>query len=216
MFPTVEVRWFHRGEAPSEVTEWFLRGEPGPDQQPRRVDHYLRLGQRDSIGIKLRQGRIEIKRRHHRHGVVRFHDQLAGVVEGWRKWSLPLAALGGDLANAVTPASSWIAVQKARMLRKYQIVGEGQLVSVPADVFPAQGCSVELTGVRARETTWWTLAFEAFGKESSRHSNLVLAVENVLAGESVPFLLDARDSYGYPRWLALLEESETLHRATFQ
>ncbi|HSR30031.1 MAG TPA: hypothetical protein VLY63_05650 [Anaerolineae bacterium] len=210
MFPTVEVRWFHRGETPSDVTEWFLRDEPSPDQQPRRIDHYLRLGQRDSIGIKLREGRIEVKRRQHRHGVVRFHDQIAGVVESWRKWSLPFAALGGDLANAAMPAASWIAVQKARLLRKYQIVGEGQLVSVPAEVFPVQGCSVELTGVHTQGEAWWTLAFEAFGKASTRYDYLVLAAETVLAREGGPFLFDPRDSYGYPRWLALLQEMETL------
>jgi hypothetical protein len=206
MFATVEVRWFFEGRVPEGVAEWFRRGVYGPDEQPRRVDHYLRLGETESLGIKLREGRIEIKQRHRPHGVVRFHERAAGLVEGWRKWSLPLAGVGEGLAHALVPDSAWMAVQKERSLRNYRLGSGGQLVPVPGVAYPGQGCGAELTTVEAGGAVWWSLAFEAFGPESSLQENLVSGIEHLFAREGVPFPLDARASYGYPRWLALLQQ----------
>lgn len=206
MFATVEVRWFYEGRVPEIVREWFRRGAYGPDEQPRRVDHYLRLGETESLGIKLREGRIEIKQRHRPHGVVRFHERAAGLVEGWRKWSLPLAGVGEGLAHALVPASAWIAVQKERSLRIYGMGSGGLLFPVPGVAYPEQGCGVELAAVEVGGAVWWSLAFEAFGDESSLQENLVSAVEDLFAREGVPLLLEAQASCGYPRWLALLQQ----------
>ena len=68
MFATAEVRWFYEGAVSPEVLEWFEQGELTPEEQPYRVDYYLRLSDRDSLGIKLREGRIEVKQRHRQHG----------------------------------------------------------------------------------------------------------------------------------------------------
>lgn len=206
MFATVEVRWFYEGRVPVEVREWFQRGVYGPDEQPRRVDHYLRLGDTDSLGIKLREGRIEIKQRHHPHGIVHFHERAAGLVEGWRKWSLPLAEVGEGLAHALVPASAWIAVQKERSLRICRIGSDGLLIPVPGVAYPGQGCGVELTAVEVGGAVWWSLAFEAFGDGSYLQENLVSGIERLFNHEGVPFLLEAQASCGYPRWLSLLQQ----------
>ncbi|NIV28827.1 MAG: hypothetical protein GWN58_04720, partial [Anaerolineae bacterium] len=65
MYPTLEARWFMRGSIPHEVREWFARGEPAPIHEPPRMDHYLRLQRSNALGIKLREGRLEIKQRLH-------------------------------------------------------------------------------------------------------------------------------------------------------
>lgn len=63
MYPTAEVRWFHRGKVPLDVMAWFLRLHGEPEEPGHRVDYYLRLSDADALGIKLRDGRIEIKTR---------------------------------------------------------------------------------------------------------------------------------------------------------
>jgi hypothetical protein len=204
MFPTVEVRWFYTGIIPREVLAWFQQGAYEPDQPSCRVDHYLRLGDIDSLGIKLREGRIEIKQRYGQQTIVRFHEHVAGVLEGWCKWSLALAEPVASLPDILIPASCWVAVQKERQVQRYQVVGHRQIVTVPAQRFPEQGCTLELTSIQARATAWWSLAFEAFGDETSLRDNLLLTVEQVLAHDGVPCSLEAADSYGYPAWLAML------------
>jgi hypothetical protein len=60
MFPTTEVRWFTQGVIPSEVLRWFHEERKAFEEQPLRVDYYLRIVEGESLGVKLREGRLEI------------------------------------------------------------------------------------------------------------------------------------------------------------
>ncbi|MGD2143645.1 MAG: hypothetical protein PVF54_04105 [Anaerolineae bacterium] len=200
MFPTVEVRWFHRGRIPPEVEAWFRRGAGPVAEHQLREDHYLHLDDTDALGVKLRQARIEIKQRVRPNGMVRFHERVAGLVEGWRKWSFRLAEGGSAISSILRPAKSWIAVEKERTLRTYQLAADGRVVPLLGRELPAEGCKLELTSVRAVGQAWWTLAFEAFGDESALGKRLMLTAQHVFAGEQPP-LLHAHDSRSYPAWL---------------
>ena len=200
MWPTVEVRWFYPGQIPAPLLAWFhqVRGEP--EAQPCRVDHYLRLKTTEALGIKLREGRIEIKQRQRRLGLVRFHERVAGQVEAWRKWSFPLTRAGASLVGLLTPASSWTAVEKERTLLRFQVAAGGRVVPLPPASHEAHGCGLELTRIRARGAAWWSLGFEAFGQEANLQESLVTVARHLLASGAVPHL-DSAASYGYPRWL---------------
>ncbi len=204
MFPSIEVRWFYQEMIPSDVAAWFQQGRVEPGQEPGRVDSYLRLGELDALGIKLREGRIEIKQRQRQHGIVAFCERLTGLVEAWRKWSLPLASAEGDLSGILVPASSWIPVQKERSVLKYQVTADGRSAAVPSDSFAVQGCMVELTSIRAGGEAWWSLGFEAFGEGCSLLKTLLPVVEHVLARGEIPLPFDESHSYGYPAWLSRL------------
>ncbi len=199
MFPSLEVRWFCGGSTPAEVVEWFGGGERTPEEEPRRVDYYLRLGNMDALGIKLREGRLEIKQRHLQQGVVRFHEHAAGLVEQWYKWSFWVSEAGP------TPRPSWIGVQKERRLRKYQLAEDGKLVAIPTGEYPERGCAAELTTIQVEGQEWWSLGLEAVGEGSSLAETLMRTARHVLAPGHLSFSFDAVHSYGYPRWLALLE-----------
>ena len=205
MYPTLEVRWFMPGSIPQEVREWFVRGDPAPLQEPPRVDHYLRLQRSNALGIKLREGRIEIKQRLHQYGNIRFHRRVTGAIEHWRKWSMPLAATGEGLAEILVPKSSWTAVRKERLLRGYHCETGGQVIATPGG-YTDRGCHLELTTVQAGDRVWWTLAFEAYGTEPSLRGSLTSTMSHILGSDGAPTTLDARDSYGYARWLAQLEQ----------
>jgi hypothetical protein len=205
MFPSMEVRWFYKGVVPEEVVAWFQQDRPEVDEQPGRLDYYLCLGDMDGLGIKLREGRIEIKQRQHQRGVVRFRQRVAGLVEGWRKWSLAMADPESDLSDIVVPVSSWIPVRKERSLRQYGVARDGRSTAVSAGSLFGQGCNVELTSIEAGGERWWSLGFEAFGDESYLWEMLLTVVEHVFALK-VPFFFDASHSYAYPRWLGMLAQ----------
>jgi hypothetical protein len=191
------------------------------------VDRYLRLPGLDGLGIKLREGRIEIKQRQRKYGVLHLpgdtplHERppqrdaqdkelepgnasagrAVGQVESWRKWSFGLA--NRPLARLATPAASWIAVRKARSLRIYQIGENQRVVPLATGDDALQGCSMELTDVEVFGQAWWTLGLEAFGDESALQEGLLTVAGHVVASH-LPVALDVQDSYGYPKWLDLV------------
>jgi hypothetical protein len=205
MFATMEVRWFYEGIVSPEVREWFQQSGQEPEEQPVRIDYYLCLPNADFLGIKLREGRVEIKQRHRQHGVIHFHKRIAGMVEHWRKWSFELAEVNDGLSNMVTPASSWIGVSKERKLRRYRMTANQVAVAVTAEEHRDQGCDLELTTISVGGKDWWSLGFEAFGSEAILQETLLLVAKQVLAvGE--PPILDVRDSCSYPKWLAMITQ----------
>ncbi len=207
MFPSMEVKWFREGAIPPTVWEWFQQRDGQPETQPCRVDYYLRVTDRDSLGIKLREGRIEIKQRHRQYGVVRFDGRVAGLVEQWHKWGFELTSVGSDPASILGVSRSWIGVKKERRLYRYRVTSDQKVVAVPATGYPVQGCQLELTRIGVEERTWWSLGFEAFGDVSTIEESLFVVARQVLAAGEPP-ALEAKESYGYPKWLQIVEERE--------
>lgn len=206
MYPTAEVRWFLPGPVPPAVEAWFRRGPRDVEQQPRRTDHYLHLPGSEGLNIKLREGLIEVKQRVGETALTPLHERVTGIVERWRKWSFDLAQPDGARRHVV-PASPWIAVQKRRRLRTYQVKIPEDVVAPSTTEPPTQGCEVELTQIDALGQTWWTVAFEAFGEETALRENLLLVARHVLGADEPPSL-QASDSRGYAAWLARLAHSE--------
>jgi len=207
MISTLEVRWFCTGTVPPDVLSWFHQGEGQPAEPLPRVDHYLQIADGDSLGIKLREGRIEVKQRQRQLGAVRFHERVTGIVEHWRKWSLSLASQTGNFAGMTMPAPGWVGVHKERQLSRYRITGHRKLIAMSPAEYPDQGCDLELTRVRGSGCEWWTLGFEAFGGEANLQEHLSLAAEQLL-GAADPPLLPVQNSYGYPRWLQIVAQRE--------
>lgn len=199
MFPTVEVRWFYAGPIPTEVLEWFQWEAWTPEDQPYRVDRYLRLEGMRSLGIKLREGRLELKQRHRSYGIVHFDERISGFVESWRKWSFGTTESGARLDILLAPDSSWIDVQKERKLRRYQLAKDGWVVS-DLERYPPQGCNLELTSIMIGQRPWYSLGLEAFGDEGRLVEDLHTVAQHALVQGAAP-TLSHKDSYSYPAWL---------------
>jgi hypothetical protein len=202
MFPTMEVRWFSAGAIPATVQAWFQLRAGQPEEQPYRVDHYLRPADGESLGIKLREGRLEVKKRRRELGVFCFHERIAGRVEHWHKWSFAFAP---DVSSLTRP--SWIGVGKERRLYRYQLTGDHQLKAISTPDYTRPGCDLELTSVSIADQAWWSLGLEAHGDERSIQDMLFLVAPQVFTAGQPP-ALQASDSYGYPRWLSLVEKGE--------
>jgi hypothetical protein len=202
MYATTEVRWFFEGMPPPAAVEWFRGGNREPEVETRRVDHYFRLAGVNTLGIKLREGRIELKQRQRQLGVVRFAERVHGVMEQWHKWSMSLAESGTSLAAMVLPGRSWIGVEKRRQVRSYNVTDGNEVRVVEAGEFPRRGCSWELAAIRVAGQSWWTTGLEAFGDEGDTPGDL-LRVAQLLLSDRVPQTLEAKDSFSYPEWLEI-------------
>jgi hypothetical protein len=204
----VEARWFGAGIVPADVGAWFYQDAPQPQQEPLRTDCYLHLPGQDSLGIKLREGSLELKQRACVSDVVHFDGRIAGHVEHWHKWRFMAAETDHGLAADQYAEGSWIAVEKDRRLRTYHVTDTKEVMAVPLPVMtstdlPQQGCHLELTILRVDDKQWWSVGFAAFGDEDALQDTLLLhlVAAHGFAGTALPALA-ATNSYGYPRWLS--------------
>ena len=200
MLVTVEIRWFHLGKVPAQTLEWFQHGSQHVGVQPSREDQYLALPACDALGIKLRQGRIELKQGYQHFDALRVCGRIAGRPRLWRKWGFVLDQADAALSGIPPQSPWWLSVQKERMVRIYRTTGAGTMLAVPAGEYPDRGCHLELAQVHVRGEAWWTVGFEAFGDEPTLYEDLLLAANETLAAGEAP-RLSSRDCYGYPQWL---------------
>jgi hypothetical protein len=202
MYPTVEVRWFYQGEIPASIFDWFCQYGDPPAAQPPRLDYYFPQTNQGRLGIKLRQGCIELKALRHAYQVSSLHQQVHGVIEGWRKWSLPLAPDHVLITKTRGFTQSWIEVAKQRWLTAYTL-RDGELSGPANTAGLSAGCHLELAQVEAKNTRWWSLGLEAFGEQNSNYQRLTDTAQGLFALYDPP-VLEGEDSYSYPRWLEII------------
>ena len=201
---TAELRWFYRGTLPSEIFQWFQQDQLGGHLAPpeEREDLYLYSPGCEYLGIKLRQGRLEIKWRKAELGVVHFGDRVEGKAEKWGKWLCE-----DPTAESFQPADvvgkSWVSVKKVRSQRQYQVFPGESITAVPVTESIAQGCNVELTQLSINGNAWWSLAFEAEGEDDCLMEHLQ-AVATWVFKSYRGSNLQAEDSYAYPSWLCVV------------
>jgi hypothetical protein len=199
MLATVEARWFMAGSPAEEVRRWFERRGSVTKAKPR-IDSYLYQPGITSIGIKLREGRVEVKRRDIDFGLVPLGFRVTGRLGLWRKWSFTV--VGTERTEAAD--DGWVSVEKERRLRKYAINDINGLTAVDPDSFPERGCSVELVELNVRDVEWWSVGFESFGPdEALLRSTLEMVATTCLESQDHP-ALHAENSFDYPEWLAAL------------
>lgn len=206
---TAEVRWFFRGSPPADVREWFHRGSLWAPE-PHRVDEYLVLPGRSTVGIKLREGRFEVKARTAAPEATEYPGGVWGYREGWVKWSRYAVDAAQARSFLVAGDEEWLRVGKARTLRGFSLegVGGGDAREVDArGERPGRGCAAEITELEVmapRVSSWWTLGLEGFDAEGSVEECLDRGARSFFAGEPVPIALDLDASRSYAGWLASL------------
>lgn len=210
MYKTVEVRWFREGSLPAEVKSWFAVCPGKADGWESRVDSYLSLNS-GNIGIKLREGRLEIKQRSQKIGYLQFNKRMAGLVERWWKIGTDLSQLPTKDEPLFNDLSGWKAVRKERNLKLYRSedfgtdntrLSPGDRPSIRENDLEL-GCTLEIAGIHFMGQDWWSLAFEAFGEPGAAYSLLLNVIKPLTYNQQSP-KLKTSESYSYPRWLAIL------------
>jgi hypothetical protein len=215
---TLEVRWFLPGAlegSGSSLENWF-RTRPrhgGGDAPPLawvpappawRQDRYLMIPGHDDMGIKWREGRLEIKGREASLGYRMFAPGIEGLCERWIKWSYAGDAVAHRLRELFRggAANGVVLVEKRRLQRMLAIDAAGRVTEIGPNEPRARGVNVELAQIQvvgsARETHW-SLAFEAFPGDRHRAEPFVQVVAAFL--ENCPALPLADHSMSSPRWL---------------
>ena len=205
MLTTNELRWFYPGKIPEDIEVWFQQNCLIDQMQApeERQDRYLYTPECNYLGIKLRQGRLEVKWRKAEFGVLRFGELVEGVVEKWGKWLCDDPSDESFQLVQVVGSSSWINVQKLRYSQAYQVLPNFSVQPIAANEHTQNGCHVEITHLLIQDHPWWSLAFEAFGEDAHLMDNLQTTaswVFNTYRGSK----LQAQNSYGYPHCLALV------------
>jgi hypothetical protein len=199
MLVTVETRWFLEGPLPPEVLRWFQRD--GASVKPaHRIDRYLLAPGCTAIGMKLREGRFEVKRRDKDLGVLRLAPGVTGRLALWRKWGFQVSGAQSD-----SPDENWVGVEKERWLRKFVTQGSA-LKEIDANDFGAGGCSIELTRLAINGEPWWSIGLESVGEPPQAREELQSVAAHFFesGGDSAPpaLSLQVEDSLDYPEWLA--------------
>lgn len=202
MLISAELRWFERGTLPEAIAQWFQH-ELGDYLAPaeERVDIYLYLPKCEYMGIKLRQGRLEIKWRKAELGIMRFGDAVEGKAEKWGKWLCEDPTQESFHPQHFAAENSWVSVKKKRSQRQYQVIPGKLIKAVPVTESIDQGCTVELTQLSINDNNWWSLAFEALGEDDCLINNLQ-AVASEVFQTSGGLKLQVQESYAYPSWLS--------------
>jgi hypothetical protein len=207
MLASAEVRWFFRGDPPVEMGEWFRDGELWT-QQPDRIDEYLVLPGCSTTGIKLREGRLEVKVQTEGPVATEYPGGVRGHRDGWVKWSRSVGIAERVRAFLRAGDERWVRVRKDRALRGFSLDGashDGDPREVDAGgERPRRGCGVEITEVRVlapAESTWWTLGLEGFDDGGGAAECLDRVARFFFAGEPPPCALDLESSRSYAAWL---------------
>ena len=208
-----EIRWFLQGEPPAALGSWFASSSKALEA-PLRIDEYVHLPGCVTTGIKLREGRLEVKAQTEPPTAVSYSASVAGLRDGWVKWSRTATDAAALRELASDPADTWVYVAKQRQLRKFVRGPDGYTEISPVEL-PAHGYQVELTAVRARlgaaarhapsaalldgAPRWWSVCVEAFGDGPA--GDIDDAVRALL-GLGFPASLPPAASCAYPAWLA--------------
>ena len=153
---TLEVRWLLPGRLDAAVAGWFGRF---PAETESREDTYLVEPELRGLSVKVRAGRsLEIKMCHGTVGMLEVPGRARGRIQAWQKWSIPVGPLGrgGDV-----PAG-WTLIRKDRRISQFRLIATEIAAGVPGRADEPR-CAVELTEVRVRDETWWSVGFEAAG-----------------------------------------------------
>ena len=216
-FVSHEVRWFFERNANQYETlkHWFEVaaavpknpnvGRPAWDD---RCDVYLIVPGSDDMGIKWREGELQIKGCVSSLGTQVFCGRHQGMVEHWMKWSYANTPapyrrlfLTGQETGLVT-----VSVWKNRALRKVTFdntTGEPKEVDAAAVVDRCIG--FELTQLEVAGKAYYSLAFEASPIDSAMDFAFSQVVEAFLDG--LPEInLTTDDSQSYPAWLGRIIE----------
>lgn len=192
---TREIRWFFQEERPG-ILALFEGLQPDQVTVETRRDDYLCLPEKEDLGIKIRQGRLEFKYR--TQGPQPPENALiAGKEECWEK-------LGFELKQGAIPPvlethseAFWVQVTKHRWVTMVRAT-DGELhFSPPGRPYP-ESVQVEYTRLGVKGQEWHTSGFEW-----SSGQPLGLP-ESFLKRWVVPEGLSEANSMGYPAFLSRL------------
>lgn len=194
-----EIRWFSNKETP--LLKLFNAFPGKSNDTQARTDRYLNR-KSESIGIKIREGRMEVKL------LIKPHQQTfkrqRWTIEDWVKCSYEDSATSlKKLGNIDSENFSWIDISKKRKQKKFKIISK-TVTPVDFNEQINQGCTIEFTSLKVHKTIpWYTLGFEAFGIDNAASYRNLTAMLNYSQAYLKPKVLSKIICGGYARFFCL-------------
>ena len=191
------MRWFFEGKIPINVTK--ILEETALDISENRTDHYLLVQGCENIGIKVRNSRLEIKRRRDVQSYDISELNISGNIERWERWEWNDKTACIEIEQSIysDDKNPWIKVDKKRWQKKFN-VRDKVLLPVPSQSLYSD-LAMEITKLKSNGETWWTIGFDLFTEQDHSFFDRLIEIFPVL---QIEVDLKKERSYGYPRWLS--------------
>ncbi|MCK0159167.1 hypothetical protein [Allomuricauda sp. F6463D] len=198
MHRTREIRWFFQNEK-EQLTNWFQ--QLNCTSMRSRTDFYLDINNED-IGIKLREGKIEVKHRIGTRANGGLNHNIWGCFDEFLKWSFNVQEQDRVLSKIIDfEHCEWIPVQKKQKVVQLTAVnGENKLKPISEHL--TSGCQLEYSTITIFNQKWYTLALEWFGEP-------YVELENSIISEMMGSIkLHMKESFGYANFLSKLSHTK--------
>ena len=210
---SIETRWFFEGDSSQypALRLWFESCKPFPRaagvQAPAwkgraggAPDVYLLMPGCTDMGIKWREGTLQIKGRTADLGERRFGTAHAGKLQRWIKWTYPEVPASYralfEASEAQGPETA--PVYKTRALRMISL-DASKPEEVAPDIVLERGVGFEMTDLELHGERYCSVAFEAFPDDAAAEAGFGVVVAGFLGELAGP--LGIKASMAYPDWL---------------
>jgi len=197
MLKSTEIRWFFEDKIPIHVTK--ILEEASLDISENRTDYYLLVHGCDNIGIKIRNSRLEIKRRRdvQPYGISKLN--ISGNIERWERWGWNDKIVYNEIEQLIDKddKNTWMEVDKKRWQKKFN-VRDNDLITVHSQELYSD-FAMEITELKLNGKSWWTVGFDSFTEQDRSFFDRLIETCPILQ-----FKIDFKKewSFGYPRWIS--------------
>lgn len=218
MLASQEVRWFLKGpiKAYPDLKSWVETSDPIKKREtalpPKwtgrlddKPDAYLIVPDHPDMGIKWREGQLQIKGLQSALGTQLFTGRHKGKVERWIKWSYQGALIKQAFSRWFEKTEAGgpviVEVSKTRCLRKVRMDPQtGDIQEVSAEHLVDRGGNLEVTELSLGNRSFCSVAFETFPDDSEMHGAFTRFVNAFLQKLHGVELVES-NSMSYPAWL---------------
>jgi hypothetical protein len=196
-----EIRWFCNDNL-DEVKDWWSSIDLPYNDEGERSDYYIFIPNVDFMGIKNREGRLEVKWRIPNSQKRLETTKFDGILEEWVKWSWsdskPLVNDPAFNFLSEYPKGPMIKISKRRLSRKFKLLSGDKFEPVEWIDLSESGFSMELTEIILEKSKWWSIGFETLGNKITPEL-FQIKIEEI--SNKIPLKLELENSFGYPRWI---------------
>ncbi len=212
-FTSLETRWFFDGPSGRypDLRQWFETSTPFPRAEGVEApvwrgraggepDVYLLMPGCTDMGVKWREGTLQIKGRVEDLGTHRFDARHEGRVQRWIKWTYPEvpAAYRVLFTEGRRHGLATASVHKTRALRIISLDPEGPREVAPGTVLD-RGVGLEMAEIELGGAQYCSVAFEAFPDDAVTAAGFSAVATGFLSALADTLVVDA--SMSYPDWL---------------
>ena len=165
MLESVEIRWFFQGQMSDKLLA-ILGDSNIQSKWESRSDYYLLIEKCDSMGIKLRNSRLELKWLKKSNNFNLPQLNIDGKIEHWIRWEWNDTKSFNNILQFIhlNKDNPWLKIDKCRSQKKFKIQADS-LVDVQSESVHFD-FAIEITKLKIFEQYWWSIAFDSFLKEN--------------------------------------------------